>query len=194
MLLRLVVGPSGLRSRFPAEVAEFYDDLVTGARVVAADFPFAAWSEPGDAPPHLDQVDVADLRRVAARRAVSDGTTPLGTGSAFTDPVLAAVWDRGPEHVVGRGAPPVVTGVARLGAYDHFLHHTGEPVVYSPADFAPVVRDNRAPGGVVLSAPRLIAELHHLSAVIGPDAGVNALVAAARTATAAGAALVAEYA
>ncbi|RKT54746.1 hypothetical protein [Saccharothrix australiensis] len=67
----------------------------------------------------------------------------------------------------------------------------------------PVVADARAPGGLVLFAPRLAAEPRHLASVLGvvPAAdgddrarGVHALLAAARAAVAAGAALVADYA
>ncbi|MEH1016218.1 hypothetical protein V6U90_24300 [Micromonospora sp. CPCC 206060] len=225
MDLRLVVGPSRLRDCAPMlkqsgeaflfsdEAAEYYESLVAGAQVVAASFPFAAWAEPDDAPLHLGRVDgqiISGLRWSAAQLAVSgevSGEAPPGAGDwLFSDPVVAATWDRGPEYVAngGRGgAAPAITGTERLGAFDHFLHHAGEPVIYSPADFAPVVRDNSAPGAVVLSAPRLIAEVRYLAAVLNIDPaadgddcgrGIHALLAAAEAATTAGAALVSEYA
>ncbi|CCH31788.1 hypothetical protein ABZ816_25635 [Actinosynnema sp. NPDC047251] len=206
MHLVLLVGPARLPD---LASAEHYADVVTGTCSVAADYPFAAWAEPEDAPAHVGRVDgpvVAALRLAAARWATSGevpGDGPADESALFHDPVLGAVWERGPEHTAARGrlgAPPGITGTGRLDAFDHFLHHSGEPVVCSPVDFAPVVRDNRAPGGVVPSASRLIAEARHLAGVLAlpPDdpraAGIRALVAAAGAALAAGAGLVLDYA
>ncbi len=222
MYLRLVVGASRLRESEPSaeqsdeeflfsdEAAEYYEDLVAGAQTVAEAFPFAAWTEPDDAPLYLGRVDghtIAALRWAAALLA-SSGQLPVEIPAGndivlFTDPVVAAAWDRGPEYVaVGRrGTEPTITGTERLAAFDHFLHHTGEPVVYSPLDFGPVVVDKSAPGSVVPSSPRLIAELRHLGDVLDAPAahndhirGIHALTTAAEIATTAGAALVMEYA
>jgi hypothetical protein len=223
MYLRLVVGASRLRESerspeqsdeeflFSDDAAEYYEGLVAGAQTVAEAFPFAAWAEPDDAPLYLGRVDghtIVGLRWAAAVLA-SSGQVPVeipaGNDIAlFTHPVVTAAWDRGPEYVaVGRGGTgPAITGTERLAAFDHFLHHTGEPVVCSPVDFGPVVVDKSAPGSVLPSSCRLIAELRHLAGVLDTTSaahddhsrGVHALLTAAEIATTAGAALVMEYA
>src|ERR1043165_5483340 len=116
----LVGGPSD------PDAAEYYRDLVEGAVFVAARFDFAAWQEPDDVESHMDGVGaIGELRRAAAHLALR-GRSPDGPGELFADEVVAEAWERGPEHYAG----PAITGTPRTGAYDHFLHHTGEPVVY----------------------------------------------------------------
>lgn len=204
MRTRLLIGPGRLSDPpvhevpeedahlYTADAAEHFGELIEGARLVAARFGFAAWDEPA-AELFLAYVDgraLARLRRAAACLALH-GRPPDAT---VGDDIVHAAWERGPEHYAARA----ITGTARLGAYDHFLHHTGEPLVYSPADFTPVVKDDAAPGGLVPSAARLLAEVEHLAHAMAPDGedarALRVIAEAARTAVAAGAGLLADYA
>lgn len=213
MRLRLLIGPGRLSEPpgfdvgeenaflFTEDAAEHYAELVEGARLVAAPFGFAAWDEPA-ADLFLEVVDgpaLTRLRRAAAHLALH-GRPPETESSEhlFRDETVHEAWQRGPEHFTTH-AGHAITGTARIGAYDHFLHHTGEPLVYSPADFAPVVKDASAPGGLVPSAARLLAEVEELGRVMGvePDSedarALRVIAEAARTAVGVGAGLLTDY-
>ncbi|CAM3176653.1 hypothetical protein [Stackebrandtia soli] len=218
MHVRLVSGAARLRHATPSSSDEaflfseaatgYFMDLVDGSRLVAESFPFAAWTEPDTVDARADRLPssvVTRLRCAAARLATDRALTdlPMTDEGLFSDPVLVAAWERGPEHRVtvrGNGVSPTISGEARLAAFDHFLHHSGEPVVYSPLDFDPVICANAAVGGVVLSAPRLVAELDHLGEVLEATdedtlaSGIRTLATAAGAAVDAGSALIIEYA
>ncbi|GIG65304.1 hypothetical protein [Phytomonospora endophytica] len=53
--------------------------------------------------------------------------------------------------------------------------------------------DNAAPGGLVVSAPRLLAEVEHLARVLGSADGLAVIAEAARLSMRSGAALVTAY-
>lgn len=212
MRLRLLIGPGMLSEPpgfdvapeneflFTEDAAEHYADLVEGSRLVAAPFGFAAWDEPA-ADLFLEVVDgpaLTRLRRAAAHLALHGRPPETESGHLFQDEAVHEAWQRGPEHFATH-AGQAITGTPRLGAYDHFLHHTGEPLVYSPADFAPVIKDDSAPGGLVPSAARLLAEVEELGRVMGGDPdgedarALRLIGEAARTAVRAGAGLLTDY-
>jgi len=211
MRLQLLIGPAGLSEPpgpdvsegdsflFTEDAADHYGDLIEGSRLVASPFGFAAWDEPAADLflEHVDGLVLSRLRRAAAHLALH-GRLPETESSAFLflDDTVSEAWQRGPEHFAAGHA---ITGTARIGAYDHFLHHTGEPLIYSPADFAPVIKDDSAPGGLVPSAARMLAEVEELERAMGagPDSedarALRVLGEAARTAVAAGAGLLTDY-
>ncbi|MGB0133790.1 hypothetical protein [Dokdonella sp.] len=109
------------------------------------------------------------LRRIAAHL---DARLPLpqpGDDNSSDDPLLAAYFD----HVLGKKSGLVQRLLKRhprfARSFDHLIVHSDAEGFYLPQDFPHVLfaDDKKLPGGMLGSAPRLLAELERLASMLG---------------------------
>lgn len=113
------------------------------------------------------------LRRIAAHFDCSGTLPPPGGKSSSGDPTLEAYFAQAVESspsLMGKlfGKRPRFNR-----SFDHLILHSDAEGFYLPLDFAEVIFPPQAaeiPGGMVGSAPRLLAELDRLASALGiPD-------------------------
>jgi hypothetical protein len=158
-------------------VADFRED-VESVRTALTQSRLPAWDEPeigaeeGADFALFGYSGVHSLRRLAAHLEVRGVLPPPDEDDddAVNDPVLQEVYDRGPNHWIEPtpGGQPIVHGRpdAADNTFDHLIHHSDAEGCYVPIDFAPVVIDQRAYGGYIGSAHRLLDECLRLAVAL----------------------------
>jgi len=158
-------------------VTEFAADLFS-VRQALVDCALPVWEEP-----EVGSAEVVDfelfgeagvhaLRRVAAHLQTYAILPPPDEDDddAADDETLQVVYDEGPRYWVQpkQGEQPAVHGHPNDAseAYDHLIHHSDADGCYVPVEFAPVIVDERAYGGYVGSAHRLLEECLRLAVAL----------------------------
>jgi hypothetical protein len=109
------------------------------------------------------------LRRIAAHMDAGLPLPPPGDDKSSDDPLLVAYF----ADVLGQKSGLVQRLFNRqprfARSFDHLIVHSDAEGFYLPQDFPRVLfaDDNKLPGGMLGSAPRLLAELERLAEVLG---------------------------
>ncbi len=136
-------------------------------------------------PPHVEPIECETwsaqmfgysglhyLRRIAAHLDAGLPLPPPGDDKSSDDPLLESYFD----DVLGKKPGPLRRLLQKqprfARTFDHLIVHSDAEGFYLPQDFPEVLfaDDKKLPGGMLGSAPRLLAELERLAAALAiPD-------------------------